>query len=218
MCDCKAGETRERIWTKARKQSGLPTDSSDQTFDSYHRDLQPHALDAARDFATDPDLWWLLMKGRPGTGKSHLLVAIANALLPARRPLYFIAPDLLDYLRAGMRDGDDDNETAIARTKRVSTCDVLLIDDYGAENTTPWADERMYQIIDHRYRYRLPLVLATNLAEDKMPPRIASRLHDTARSRVINMTPGDYRRSDRRADELRALLDDLDATRQIAAD
>ncbi len=187
------------------------------TFESYRRDRQRLAASAAREFAANPELQWLVLRGGVGTGKTHLLVAIAHFLLAKRRPLYFVAPDLMDYLKAGMEEIDDLNETTIARTANIKKADVLLIDDLGAENATKWTDERFYQIIDYRYRCRLPLVVATNLAEDRMPPRLASRLHDAARARVITMDPGDYRRSDERADELAGLLDQLEMMPRLSA-
>lgn len=216
-CACKEGESRARIWAKARKQSGLPDAAIDLDFASFASERQPVAYDAAREFAEHPNRQWLILRGEPGTGKSHLLVAVANALLPARQPLYFVVPDLLDYLRAGMEERDEDGETTIARTRTVCTCDVLILDDLGAENSTKWTDERLYQIIDHRYRYNLPLALATNLSPDKLPPRIASRFADISRARLIQMRAGDYRRSDERADELAALLADLDALPKLSA-
>lgn len=190
---------------------------ADCTFATFKAERQPTALEAAREFAAQPDYQWLVMRGEPGTGKTHLLVAAANALLEKRRPLYFVVPDLLDYLRAGIKDGDGENDDTIARTKRVRECDVLLLDDYGTENATPFADEKIFEIIDHRYRYRKPLALTTNLADNAMPPRIASRLNDIARARLLVMRPGDYRQSDARADELADLLAELDALPRLSA-
>lgn len=210
LCACRAGEHRESIWQRARAASGLPEAMADYSFQTYRDDIQPSAFAAACEFAEVPERQWLVLRGEPGTGKTHLMIAIANALLSKRRPLYFVVPDLCDYLRAGIGEGDADNDDTIARMRRVRECDVLLLDDYGTENPTRFADEKLYEIIDHRYRYKLPLAISTNLTDSQMPPRIASRLNDIARARLIVMRPGDYRQSDHRADELAFLLDELD--------
>ena len=216
-CACKLGEMQQTIWQRARKASGLPDNEADCTFDNFHQDKQPIGHSAAREFADFPERQWLVLRGDPGTGKTHLLVAAANLLLVKRRPLYFVVPDLLDYLRAGIKEGDTENGDTIARTRNVCTCDVLLLDDYGTENATPFADEKLYEIIDYRYRNRLPLALTTNLPDSQMPARIASRLNDVARVRSVTMRPGDYRRSDARADELAALLDELDQLPRLSS-
>ncbi len=216
-CDCKLGEMRATIWQRARKASGLPDSEGDCTFENFHTDRQPIGHDAAREFADFPERQWLVLRGDPGTGKTHLLIAAANLLLVKRRPLYFVVPDLLDYLRAGIKEGNADNDDTIARTRNVCTCDVLLLDDYGTENPTPFADEKLYEIIDYRYRQRLPLALTTNLADHQMPARIASRLGDVARARSVTMRPGDYRKSDARADELAALLDELEGLPRLSS-
>lgn len=216
-CACKRGELESEIWRRARAASNLPEALAECAFDTYRAEHQPAAFAAATEFAAWPERQWLVLRGGCGTGKTHLLIAAANALLSTRRPLYFVVPDLLDYLRAGIREGDGDADDTLARTRHVRDCDVLFLDDYGTENPTPFANERLFEILDHRYRHALPTAITTNLADAQMDRRIASRLGDIARARTIHMRPGDYRQSDARADELAALLGDLDALPRIAA-
>jgi DNA replication protein DnaC len=50
---------------------------------------------------------WVVLCGPPGRGKTHLLAAAANQLLDlGQRPLYVMAPDLLDHLREGVAAGE----------------------------------------------------------------------------------------------------------------
>jgi DNA replication protein DnaC len=71
---------------------------------------------------------------------------------------------------------------------------VLILDDLGTENTTPWASEKLFQIINHRYNYRLPTVITSNRDPAKIDPRIYSRLADTALSgKMLMINAADYR-------------------------
>lgn len=199
-CDCKRDELRHNAWAKARKFSGLPVICHDQTFGNYRADRQPEAVRAATEFCADPERAWLVLKGEAGTGKTHLAAAIVNRLLttPGWRPLYYVVPDLLDYLRSlTFREG----EARERDWKAIREASVLVLDDYGSEKGSDWADETLFKLLDYRYANQLPLVMTTNLDWEDMPPRIASRLRDAARSRVITLRQGDYRQSRDRAKE-----------------
>jgi hypothetical protein len=45
---------------------------------------------------------------------------------------------------------------------KVREAGVLVLDDLGAENATAWATEKLFQIINYRYNYRMPTVITTN--------------------------------------------------------
>ena len=67
----------------------------------------------------------------------------------------------------------------------------------GTENTTPWAREKLYQIINHRYVERLLTIVTSNQSHDKIDERILSRLLDTHLTRDIHIDAADYRRRER---------------------
>lgn len=199
-CDCKQEYLRQNAWAKARARSGLPVLCHDQTLGNYRRDRQPEAYRAATEFCADPPRFWLVLKGEAGTGKTHLAAAVVNRLLttPGWYPLYYVVPDLLDYLRSlTFREGEQRERD----WKAIREASVLVLDDYGAEKGSDWADETMFKLLDYRYANKLPVVMTTNLDWADMPPRIASRLQDTARSRVITLRAGDYRRTKERTKE-----------------
>jgi DNA replication protein DnaC len=73
---------------------------------------------------------------------------------------------------------------------------MLVMDDLGAHSTSPWAQEKLYQIINYRYNAQLPMVVTTNLSLDELErtePRIASRLADTRFSVVLGIDATDFR-------------------------
>ncbi len=71
---------------------------------------------------------------------------------------------------------------------------LLILDDLGAASATPWAREKLYQLINHRYAYRLATVVTTNLKPEAIEPRIYSRLCDPACGTLLTLRGPDYRR------------------------
>ena len=62
--------------------------------------------------------------------------------------------DLLDYLRATF--APDSPVTHDDLLDRIRTADVLVLDDMGAERSTPFAEDKLFQIMGYRYEERLP--------------------------------------------------------------
>ena len=121
---------------------------------------------------------WLVLSGNHGSGKTHLAVAIANHRLDHGRPAIFIVvPDLLDRLRATFSPTSDITYDELFETCRET--ELLILDDLGAQSSTPWAQEKLYQIINERYNRRLPTVITSNLRLDDMEMRLRSRIGDT---------------------------------------
>ena len=189
-CRCRLEATRRREYERALAASCL-ADLGEQTFASFQARAQPEAFLAAQAFVREPD-GWLLLVGLTGTGKSHLLAGIGHALLEAgRRPVMTVTPEWLGYLRAGYEKGAEDAYEE--RLRQVRECDVLLLDDLGAEYETSWAREQVFLLLDYRARRRLPSVVATNVQLEQMPDRIRSRLSDVRLVRRVAMRPRDVR-------------------------
>ncbi len=147
--------------------------------------------DAAEDFARAPK-GWLLLEGGYGCGKTHLAAAIANFAVSMGRPTLFITvPDLLDTLRFSYNDPETTFE---ARFEEVRNADLLVLDDFGTQNATGWAQEKLFQIMNYRYINKLPTVITTNLMLDEIESRIRSRLQDEEFVRHIRITAPDFRR------------------------
>src|SRR6185437_12505972 len=75
----------------------------------------------------------------------------------------------------------------------VRTTHLLVLDDLGTESATPWAQEKLYQIINYRYNYQMPTVVTTNRRMEQIDDRIQSRLRDQALCKVVEIGAGDYR-------------------------
>ncbi len=148
------------------------------------------ALDSSKEFANSLE-GWIMLQGGYGCGKTHLAAAIANYAVDLGVPTLFItAPDLLDDLRASFNDPED---TFANRFETIRNVTLLVMDDFGTQNATPWAQEKLFQILNYRYINHLPTVLTTNLTLDEIEGRIRSRLQDDSVRRIQIIAP-DYRR------------------------
>ena len=154
-------------------------------------------MTAARSFAEEPQ-GWLVLAGDPGCGKTHLAVAVAERRLKAGRPVFFtFVPDLLDHLRYTFNP--ESRVTYDERFEQVKQAPLLILDDLGAESSTAWANEKLYQIMVHRHNARLPTIITTRRVPDDPKDPVASRLHDSRLVTVVPITAPDYRQQSRRS-------------------
>ncbi len=202
-CTCQREALAERRNAYVRALSNLDV-VADKTFATFHLDLpnlseeQLAALrisyDLAFRYAENPQ-GWLLFQGNFGSGKTHLAVAIANYRLAQGDDVLFLTvPDLLDHLRATFGPSSEIGYDELF--ERVRNVPLLVLDDLGAESPTPWAQEKLFQLINHRYQHRLATVITTNVEPGKLDPRVRSRLVDRQLTQSINMPLPDYRRID----------------------
>jgi DNA replication protein DnaC len=213
-CECQRERLLEQQNAHLRAMSNLDV-VVDKTFDSFLLDLAHlsdeqqailnMAYDRARAYAEDVN-GWLLFQGSYGSGKTHLAVAIANHRLSLGEKVLFITvPDLLDHLRATY--GPTSQVEYDELFDRVRTFPLLVLDDLGTESATSWAQEKLYQLINHRYLHRLATVITTNAPLLSIDPRIRSRLLDRDLTALIDMPLPDFRQKQSTPEE--RLLTDL---------
>ncbi|MFC1951410.1 ATP-binding protein [Chloroflexota bacterium] len=167
-------------------------------FDSKRLDLPAderrnlaNAFKQARSYAEDP-MFWLVYMGDHGCGKTHLAAAIANHRLQAGHPVEFqIVPEFLDHLR--LTFSPDSKITYDGLFERVKTAPLLILDDLGSQTSTPWAQEKLYQVINYRYNAQLPTVFTTVFDLGDLEDRISSRMLDVKISMVFHIEAPDYR-------------------------
>ena len=149
------------------------------------------AYTVARDFAEAPD-GWVVLAGVNGCGKTHLAAAIVNYRYKLGKPaLFVVVPDFLDHLRSTFSPESKITYDRLAETVR--TAELLVLDDFGEQAGTPWAQEKLYQVINHRYNARLATVITTSCSLDELEGRISSRLSDHKLSTAFDIMAPDYR-------------------------
>lgn len=137
---------------------------------------------------------WLVLKGGYGCGKTHLAAAIANYRLSMGHPALFVStPDLLDHLRASFAPGA--TGTYDERFNQVRNTPLLILDDLGTQSNSEWAQEKLYQIFNHRYNARLPTIITTNEELESIEIRIRSRMVDPSLVQIIHIAAPDFRRA-----------------------
>lgn len=202
-CECHERERAVSRYSDQRTLSNLDQ-FVDCTFVSFDKDVPGtrEAFVQAKQYSETYEPIWIVLFGGYGTGKTHLAAAIANeAVRQQMTVLFTVVPDLLDQLRSAYDPKSgmsfDDKFSAIREVG------ILVLDDLGTENTTPWAREKLFQIINYRAMQRLPLVVTSNnIRPDQklgidfpgIDDRIASRLADVRMVRHVHIPAGDYRR------------------------
>lgn len=151
----------------------------------------------------------LLFWGDVGTGKSFAAACIANALLDNGVPVIMTSFVKLLSLIQNEGNGEEDALRGINAAK------LVIFDDFGAERSTDYALEKVYNIVDNRYRQKLPMIFTTNLnheammaEEDIRYKRIYDRIFETCYP--VQVTGKSWRKGEasRRFTEMKQTLED----------
>jgi DNA replication protein DnaC len=149
----------------------------------------------------DEDIWNLCVEGKgglflhgpPGTGKTHLAIALLKDHGRMEYGSFVTVASLLMELRDSFRDGAERSEKGII--EHYSNVQLLVLDDLGAEKTSEFALQSLYIIIDKRYSEMRSTIITSNLTVDeiaeKVGDRIASRI--AGMCRVIELKGRDRR-------------------------
>jgi DNA replication protein DnaC len=189
-----------------RERSGLSKRMRGYTFANFKPYITPSAARATEKVENYLKNWeenreagrGLYFCGDVGTGKTHLAVAVMNEVMQRKRvpSLFVTVPEFLDNLReAYMIPGRDLDEWM----DTVKNADLLVLDDLGTERPTEWVRERLFVVVNHRYREALPTLFTSNIGPENLPAQLGNR---TA-SRIIAMCEGielegtDYRETAR---------------------
>ncbi len=222
-CQCKIEELEAKRLLDLQDLSQLGA-LSRMTFQSFKsegvglntqkRENLRRAYERAKHFAEE-SVGWLVLKGGYGCGKTHLAAAISNYRIANGQPVLFVVvPDLLDHLRATYAPTSEVSYDE--RFEEVRTAPLLILDDLGTQSSTPWAQEKLYQILNYRYNARLPTVITTNRELEEIDLRLRSRLVDPDLTEIVGIIAPVFRGSstDRGQSELSSLYLHSDKTFQ----
>lgn len=128
----------------------------------------------------------IILLGDVGRGKTHLSIAMANAALAnGNTVIYKRIDDLLDLIREYKYDRESGGEQGEGfELEQLKTCDLLVIDDLGAETVTSFAINQLRIIIEERNMRAKPWIVNTNLDLNEIQSvyghRVADRLIEKA--------------------------------------
>jgi DNA replication protein DnaC len=191
----KVGECEEREALKNRKNEafswlGVETTLAEKTFMNFDERRQPRAFSVVRRFVDDPR-GTLVLHGPPGTGKTHLLAALVNALHDRGTGCLFVSStELFDVIQDRIADHKPYREL----TLRAMKTPLLVLDDIDKPKHTEFREELYFAIINARVNRNLPTALSTNrLAELQtyVGEAVVSRF--TVGQIAVAMVGNDYR-------------------------
>jgi DNA replication protein DnaC len=172
-CECRAErmkrkKTRGLTSTIPPKYRGVSFDRPPVTHlpDTVVHRVKTYIRELEKNLGEGKGLWFL---GDVGTGKTTLAMLVSKTALERGHSVaIYSMPKLLARIRQTY-DGDGDSYTAFF--DRLTSVDLLHIDDVGAERQTEWVIEQLYSIVNERYESERSITFTTNSAlleeEDK---------------------------------------------------
>jgi DNA replication protein DnaC len=186
-CDC-----RERRVSRARSRgvaSVIPPKYRGVSFDRPPvTQINEIVVRRVRDFCDEiadnldhgRGLWFV---GSSGTGKTSLAMLVSKLALEANRSVaIYSMPRLLARIRRTF-DADPGEQSYLEFFNRLSSVDLLHIDDLGAEKASEWVMEQLYSLVNERYETQRSLIATTNIDERELEEQLGTRVL----SRLVEM-------------------------------
>jgi len=179
ICRCRSDELRReeeaekeknlrRRLDKFRAYSLMDERFATSTFENWkHRPDNQNLLDFGKRYCASWETVFannrgLLLHGEAGNGKTYFSFAIANELYKQGKAVMAISVSrILAVIKDSYDQHGDMGETDVFNT--IGEASLLILDDLGVEYKTNWAYEKLYAIIDTRYRANKPTIITTNL-------------------------------------------------------
>lgn len=118
----------------------------------------------------------MLLYGPPGTGKTHLLKAL---LVREAADDYRCGFDTVTGVMDKIKGTFDSNERARQGVfDELVAPKILVLDDFGAEKSTEWAQEQFLQVLEKRMRLDRVVFMSSNLVKDELTAKYQARILD----------------------------------------
>ena len=190
MCDCLKNAMKQITYNSLCDKIPLEKYSFDEFSVGYYPDsldengINPrvrmenyfeYCKSYAEDFSCKSDN--LLMMGETGLGKTHLSLAIAGV---AAKKGYSVIYSSAQNLLSTLENEKFGRASTTGAEQSIHECDLLIIDDLGAEFSTNFTVSAVYNILNTRLMYSKPTIISTNMSlyeiEERYTQRIASRV------------------------------------------
>jgi DNA replication protein DnaC len=116
---------------------------------------------------------WLF--GDTGTGKTTLAMLVSRTAIESGRTVaIYSLPKLLARIRRTY-DSEPGGDSYLSFFERLTSVDLLHIDDLGAEKRTDWVMEQLYALINERYESQRSIMVTTNLPHEELEDQVGQR-------------------------------------------
>ncbi len=170
LCDCRERLKLQRLFESSKITPAFRA----TTFESFITSGRPiiiqsmfkSALDYSRRFneiKSDKNNWLVLL-GEPGSGKTHLTMAVANEKINERvKVLYFQHVEGVNEMKDILRTGE---ESLLEKVREMQQVDFLVWDDLfkpvkDKKNPTAFEIEKAFEILNYRYLNLLPTAISS---------------------------------------------------------
>lgn len=121
----------------------------------------------------------LLMLGDAGLGKTHLALSVANAVLSrGHNVVYCSAANIFKQMEIEHFENGRDTTTLVS----LKRCDLLVLDDLGAEFISPFASALLYDIVNTRILQHRPTIYTSNITKEEV---LTMRYGEKVMSRLV---------------------------------
>jgi DNA replication protein DnaC len=149
-----------------------PLPSMERTWPDQIRKVRRYVESISDNLAAGRGLWFA---GDTGTGKTTLAMLVSGAALAGGHSVaIYSLPRLLAVLRDTFEALSD--VSLVDLVDRLATVELLHIDDVGAQQTTPWALEQLYSIVNERYESGRAIMITTNLERKELADQVGDRI------------------------------------------
>ena len=183
-CRCFEEKTRRMLYEQSHLAALFETNNfsllREDVYEGEDLTLFRGAVDVCKDFIrrfdTENGYGNILFYGTVGSGKSFLSICTAKEILDrGHSVLYFSAVELFARLSDAVFHAESAGERTTLQHD-LYDCDLLIIDDLGAETTNAFVSSQLFNLINERDLRRHATIISTNLEPDELRGRYSDRV------------------------------------------
>lgn len=123
----------------------------------------------------------LYFYGATGLGKTFTSDCIAHKFIEKRKSVFYISAPKLFSVYEDYKFGRDFNDNKKEIISSVENCELLIIDDLGAEFHSSFVDSCLFEIINNRLAAGKKMIISSNLS----PKELSQNYSDRIASRIL---------------------------------